>query len=354
MPRTLYEVDTPTLVVHESIAIANIERFQRHCDEAGLKLRPHIKTHKSIHFTRLQLEAGAAGITCQKIGEAQVMAAHGADDILITFNIMGEAKLKRLTELANQVDKLAVVADNATVVEGLSAAFATHAKKLRVMIECDTGAARCGVQTPQQAAKLALLITSSPGLQFAGLMTYPDKQPSSLPVQFMRDTLARLNAMGIDCPDVSTGGTPLMWDAANEDIFTEYRIGTYIYQDRSMLERGICQESDCAARVVTTVVSRPTAERLVIDAGSKVLTSDLLGMQGHGHVLDYPDATITGLSEEHGVLQVSADNPLQPGDQIEIVPNHVCVVSNMFDEVQLIKESGRIEPLAIDARGRVF
>jgi D-serine deaminase-like pyridoxal phosphate-dependent protein len=354
MPRQLYEVDTPTLVVHESIALANIERFQGHCNDAGLKLRPHIKTHKSIHFTRLQLQAGAAGITCQKIGEAEVMAAAGVEDILITFNILGEAKLKRLAALASQLTRLGVVADNATVIEGLSAAFARQSTTLHVMVECDTGAARCGVQTPQEAADLAALINRLPGLEFAGLMTYPDKLASPMPVQFMRDTIAKLNAIGINCPDVSTGGTPLMWDAASDGIFTEYRIGTYIYQDRSMLERGICTEADCAARVVATVVSRPTSTRLVIDAGSKVLTSDLLGMQGHGHVLDFPDATIAGLSEEHGVLQVSADNPLQPGDQIEIVPNHVCVVSNMFDEVQLIRQGGTIEPLTIDARGKVL
>lgn len=353
MPRTLYEVDTPALVIREAVALANIKRFQRHCDEAGLKLRPHIKTHKSIHFTRQQIEAGAAGITCQKIGEAEVMAAGGADDILITFNILGSGKLQRLQQLAAKLSKLTVTADNATVIKGLAATFADTPQTLGVMIECDTGAQRCGVQTAAEAVELAKLIKASPGLEFAGLMTYPDKIASDAPAQFMRDAIAALSAADIDCPEVSTGGTPLMWSAASEGVFTEYRIGTYIYQDRSMLTRGICSEDDCAARVVATIVSRPTAERLVIDAGSKVLTSDLLGMQGHGHVLNYPDAQITGLSEEHGVLLVSAANPLQPGDQIEIVPNHVCVVSNMFDEVQLIRSDNRIEPLNIDARGKV-
>ncbi len=353
MPRIIHNVDTPALVIDETIAQSNIERFQRHCNDAGLKLRPHIKTHKSIHFTSQQLEAGAAGITCQKIGEAEIMAAAGADDILITFNILGAEKLQRLSKLASVITRLAVTADNATVIEGLSATFADHTRTLHVMVECDTGAKRCGVQTPAEALTLAKLIETLPGIEFAGLMTYPDKLPSNVPLQFMRDTVAELSAAGIDCPDVSTGGTPLMWSAATEGVFTEYRIGTYIYHDRSMLERGICKESDCAARVITTVVSRPTDERLVIDAGSKVLTADLLGMEGYGHVVDFPDATVTGLSEEHGVLQVSADNPLQPGDQIQIIPNHVCVVSNMFDQVHLIDAQRAIKPMSIDARGKV-
>lgn len=353
MPHVIHNVETPALVIDESIALNNIQRFQQHCNDAGLKLRPHIKTHKSVHFTQHQLNAGARGITCQKIAEAEVMAAAGADDILITFNILGEAKLTRLTALARQLQRLSVSADHATVIDGLSQAFADQPRKLGVMVECDTGAQRCGVQTPQQAVTLAQQISASPGLEFAGLMTYPDKVASDVPATFMRDTVVALSAQGLNCPDVSTGGTPLMWQAATDGIFTEYRIGTYIYQDRSMLVRDICSEADCAARVIATVVSRPTATRLVIDAGSKVLTADLLGMQGYGHVVDHGDAAISALSEEHGVLQVDAQSRLQPGDQIQIIPNHICVVSNMFDQVHLLDQQRQYRPLAIDARGKV-
>ena len=145
------EIETPTLVIDEQIALANIAAFQAHCDAHGLALRPHIKTHKTVHFAQAQLAAGASGITCQKIGEAEVMADGGIDDILLTYNILGEAKLKRLFALAGRVRKLAVVADNLTVIDGLSATFADAPKPLRVLIECDTGRLRdAGCKPPKR------------------------------------------------------------------------------------------------------------------------------------------------------------------------------------------------------------
>jgi D-serine deaminase-like pyridoxal phosphate-dependent protein len=167
------DIETPAFVVDEAVALRNIMTFQAHCNAKGLTLRPHIKTHKLIHFAKAQAEAGAIGITCQKIGEAEVMAEAGLEDILITFNILGEAKLKRLRALSGKVARLAVVADSAEVVAGLNEAFADAAKKLRVQVECDTGAGRCGVQTPEAAVDLAARIAASKGLEFGGLMTYP-------------------------------------------------------------------------------------------------------------------------------------------------------------------------------------
>lgn len=347
------DIETPAFVVNEATALANISNFQAHCNKAGLALRPHIKTHKSIHFTRKQIEAGALGITCQKIGEAEVMADAGIDDILITFNIIGTAKLKRLVALSELLKSLKVTADNLSVIKGLNAAYIQADKTIEVLIECDTGAGRCGVQSADEAAALAREVRNLPGLTFAGLMTYPNKGDANAAAKFMQDTVYKLKQHNMDCPVVSTGGTPDMWQAGTLDIFTEYRIGTYIYNDRSLLACGTCNESDCAAYVLATVVSMPTPERAVIDAGSKVLTSDLLGLEGHGHVIAYPDATIVALSEEHGVLQINPDCGLIVGDRIRIIPNHVCVVSNMFDSVWLDVGKGGLMPMPIDARGRV-
>lgn len=345
-------IDTPALVVDERIALNNIQAFQQHCNQAGLKLRPHIKTHKSTHFTRLQLLAGACGITCQKISEAEAMADGGARDILITFNILGQTKLDRLKALSRRLDKLTVVADNLIVVDGLSRAFEHELPALNVMVECDTGAKRCGVQTPSEALTLAQSIHQRPGLTFAGLMTYPAPGGANQAAEFMRKTIELLDAIDIACPEVSTGGTPDMWTASTQSVFTEYRIGTYIYNDRSLVDRGVASEDTCAARVHATVVSRPTAERLVIDAGSKALTSDLMGyLTDYGRVVGHPDAVIQSLSEEHGVIEVPADNKLIPGDIIEIIPNHVCVVCNMFDKVWLRNNTGKLQSLSIDARG---
>lgn len=352
MTHTLNDIETPAFVVNEERALRNISKFQGHCDGQGLKLRPHIKTHKSIRFAKAQVEAGAVGINCQKIGEAEVMAGGGLDDILITFNILGASKRARLRSLADRVT-LRVVADNSVVVSGLSDAFAGPPNPLRVLVECDTGAGRCGVQSPEEAIALAEIIDQSPGLDFDGLLTYPAVGGQADVVTFMRETRDRLSAKGIACPTISSGGSPDMWQAETGGVITEYRAGTYVYNDRSLVERGTCSWDDCAGHVLATVVSRPTRNRAVIDAGSKALTSDLLGLEGHGHVIGHSEAKIVGLSEEHGVMEVPEDSALAVGDRIRIVPNHVCVVSNLFDHAWLETTAGDVLRLTTDARGCV-
>jgi D-serine deaminase-like pyridoxal phosphate-dependent protein len=163
-----------------------------------------------------------------------------------------------------------------------------------------------------------------------------------------------LDEEGLDCPVVSAGGSPDMWSATSDGIITEYRIGTYIYNDRSLVKRGTCTWDDCAGYVLATVISTPTPARAVVDAGSKVLTSDLLGFPDFGHVLGHPDTSIVGLSEEHGILKVDPDNQLKIGERIRIVPNHVCVVSNMFDDVWIENEDQSLVQMKIDARGCVI
>ena len=347
-------IDTPALVIDENIVVDNINAFQAHCNKAGLKLRPHIKTHKTQRFMQRQLLAGAAGITCQKISEAEIMADGGADDILITYNIVGSTKLQKLHALAQRVARLSVVVDNAIALQGIAQTFSNSATPLNVMVECDTGAERCGVQTPSQAVELASQIDKLPGLHFSGLMTYPRPGGAQSAATFMKETVPLLESAGIRCPEVSTGGTPDMWSAATLSVFTEYRIGTYIYNDRSLLHTGVTSEKQCAARVHATIVSQPTHERLVIDAGSKVLTSDLMGMfDDYGHIVGHADASIKSLSEEHGVVHVSPDCKLSVGDVVEIIPNHVCVVSNMFDTAWLLTDNNEFVRQPIDARGQV-
>ena len=352
MAHKLSDIETPAFVINEAQAISNIRRFQAHCDAKGLKLRPHIKTHKTIHFATVQVAAGAVGINCQKIGEAEIMADGGLDDILITFNILSASKLQRLRALAERV-VLYVVADNATVISGLSRAFADAPNLLKVLVECETGAARCGVQSPEEVVALAKQIGSSSGLEFAGLLTYPPAGGQANVVAFMTEAKNELANCGIACPTVSSGGSPDMWQAESGGVITEYRIGTYVYNDRSLVQRGTCAWEDCAGLVLATVVSKPTQTRAVIDAGSKALTSDLLGLEGHGHVLGHPDVVITGLSEEHGVMLIPEDCDLEVGDRIRIVPNHVCVVANMFDYAWLGSCEGGFVKLKTDARGCV-
>jgi D-serine deaminase-like pyridoxal phosphate-dependent protein len=354
MPDDIESIHTPAFVVNEAVALRNIAAFQVHCDKVGLDLRPHIKTHKSIHFAKAQLAAGAVGITCQKLSEAEAMLADGIDDILITFNILGSAKLARLRALSDRISVLSVVADKAEVVQGLGQAFEGTTRPLTVLVECDTGAKRCGVQTPNVAVELAKEISKMSGLVFGGLMTYPAPGMAKEVAQFMRETKQLLDKEGLACPVVSAGGSPDMWSATSDGIITEYRIGTYIYNDRSLVKRGTCTWDDCAGYVLATVISTPTPARAVVDAGSKVLTSDLLGFPDFGHVLGHPETSIVGLSEEHGILKVDPDNQLKIGERIRIVPNHVCVVSNMFDDVWIENEDQSLVQMKIDARGCVI
>ena len=353
MSDTIDSIETPAFVVNEAVALRNIRALQDHCDRVGLHLRPHIKTHKLIRFAKAQLAAGAKGITCQKIGEAEVMAEGGLDDILITYNILGSAKLARLRALSDRLVRLAVTADSAEVVAGLSAGFVDAPRPLEVLVECDTGGRRCGVQNPEEALALARTIAAAPGLRFGGLMTYPAAGEAREAASFLRAAQDLLQENGLNCPTVTSGGSPDMWASDAGGILTEYRAGTYIYNDRSLVKRGTCGWEDCAGQVLATVVSTPTPDRAVIDAGSKVLSSDLLGLTGHGHVVGHPEIRISGLSEEHGVLAVDPSRPLALGQRIRIVPNHVCVVSNLFDHIWIEGAGGGLEQVPVDARGRV-
>ncbi|MET0746977.1 MAG: D-TA family PLP-dependent enzyme [Rhizobium sp.] len=349
------DLSTPRPIIDEDRLAANIERVQSYMDAHGMDFRPHIKTHKIPALAAAQVAAGAKGINCQKITEAEVFAAEGFEDILITFNILGQEKLARLAALNDQISELKVVADSIVTVDGLSAHFASR-KPLTVLVECDTGGGRCGVQTPAEAAALAEHIDKAPGLVFGGLLNYPMPASAAAVQAFLSETLGLLERAGIPCPIVSNGGTPSLFEAHLVPAATEHRAGTYIYNDRSMVRAGHCSDNDCAMHVLATVVSRPTANRAVIDAGSKALTSDLLGFADFGSVVDYPDAVITGLSEEHGVIDMSACTGKRPdiGDKIRIIPNHTCVISNLFDTMVFHRDGivTRVEIVA--ARGRVW
>ncbi|WP_026791051.1 D-TA family PLP-dependent enzyme [Pleomorphomonas oryzae] len=348
-------VPTPQPVIDEDRLAANIARVQSYMDAHHLNFRPHIKTHKIPAVAEAQRQAGARGINCQKITEAEVFADAGFDDILITFNILGADKLARLADLNDRISGLKVVADSIVTVDGLSGYFAGR-KPLTVLVECDTGAGRCGVQTPAEALTLARRIAGSNALAFGGLMTYPKAGSETATEAFFAETLTGLKTEGIDCPIVSNGGTPSLFSAHLVTSATEHRAGTYVYNDRSMVRAGHCTLNDCAMHILATVVSRPTPDRAILDAGSKALTSDLLGFADFGLIVEYPDAVITGLSEEHGTVDLSKVSGRRPeiGERVRIVPNHTCVVSNLFDRMVFHRNGvvTRVEPVA--ARGLVW
>ena len=223
----LADVLTPMPVIDEDRLAANIARAQAYMDAHRLAFRPHIKTHKLASVAAAQVAAGAAGINCQKLTEAEAFADAGFDDILITYNILGAQKLAGLRALQDRVARLTVVADSAVTVAGLAAAF-DAAKPLTVLVECDTGGGRCGVQSPQEALALALKIAATPSLRFGGLLTYPAAGGAAAVEAFLQATMALLAARGMDCPVRSNGGSPDLWKAHLVPSATEHRAGTYV------------------------------------------------------------------------------------------------------------------------------
>ena len=351
----LRDVITPMPVIDEDRLAANITRAQDYVAAQGKAFRPHIKTHKIPAVAKQQLAAGAVGLNCQKVTEAEVFADAGCDDILITYNLLGAARLARLKALNERVKTLRVVADSAVTVAGLAEAFA-NGKPLAVLVECDTGAGRCGVQSSEEAVTLAQQITAARGLRFDGLMTYPPVGGAEAVEAFFSTTMRQLAALGIDCPVRTNGGSPDLFSAGAVPSVTEHRAGTYVYNDRSMVRAGECGVDDVAMHVLATVVSRPTPTRAVLDAGSKALTSDLLGFADHGQIVELPGARITSLSEEHGVVDLTDCTGSLPevGAQVRIIPNHTCVVTNLFDRMVFHREGVVTRVEAVAARGTVW
>ena len=346
------DLETPVPVIDADRVERNLRAMQDYCDRHGLKLRPHIKTHKLPHLARRQMELGAVGITCQKLGEAEVMADAGIDDILISYPLIGPAKALRLAALARRL-RMSVAVDNALALDTTTAAAGAAEAEIGVLVEFESGANRVGVASVDEALALARQVAATPGLRFEGLMTYPLGPAAAAFIAAARE---RFSAEGIAIPTVSGGGTPAAWSAHMVPGVTELRVGTYAYHDRATVAAGAATLDDCALHVVATVVSRPTADRAVIDAGSKSLSSDLVPPEagaGYGLLLDYPEAVITRLNEEHGTIDLSACTRRPAlGERLRILPNHVCVVSNLHDAVVMVRDGRVVETVPVAARGR--
>jgi D-serine deaminase-like pyridoxal phosphate-dependent protein len=349
----LEDLETPVPIIDVNVVERNVTRCQKRCDALDLANRPHIKTHKLVGLAKYQMATGAKGITVQKLGEAEVMADAGIRDMLLTFNVVGPRKIERLAALARRTD-ISVVADNHDMIAGLSTAGKAAGRAISVLVECDTGAGRNGVQSPEAALELAKVIDKTPELMFGGLMTYAGTGQRLQTEQFLVKARDLCRKAGLEVRVITSGGSPDMWKDEGLSQLTEYRAGTYIYFDRSLVARGTCGFEDCALSVLATVVSRPTNDRAIIDAGTKALTSDLLGLEGYGVVHDLGDAKIFAANEEHGYLDISklAAKP-KIGDLVRVTPNHVCPVTNLFDEVVFIRGTKVLGAAKVDARGLV-
>ncbi|MEM0908409.1 MAG: alanine racemase, partial [Pseudomonadota bacterium] len=297
-------IGTPAVVIDLDIVERNIARTQALCDAAGIKNRPHIKTHKNGDLARQQIAAGAAGVACQKLGEAETMLDAGIEDILVCYNTIGGARAGQLTPLLRRAD-VKLAADNPVTLAAYADAASQAERPASVLIECDTGRKRAGVETPAEAVALAVSAHENPHLQFRGLLLYPTGEDWPRDQRFLDDTKAGLRDAGLSPDIVSTGGTPNLKDLGKLQGVTEHRAGTSIYNDRMMMAAGSATFEDCALSVYSTVVSRAAPDRGILDAGSKTLTSDTGGLDGFGLIVEHPEAKIVGFSEEHGNLDLT-------------------------------------------------
>ena len=358
------ELDTPALLVDLERLQSNLERMSALAAEHGVTLRPHTKTHKSPEIARMQLEAGAVGITCAKLGEAEVMAAGGCDDILIANQIIGEAKYRRLLPLARKA-RVCVAVDSAFGAESLNAALEAAGQQLDVVIEINCGQNRAGVLPGEEALELARHVQQLSRLRLRGLMThgghaYNQTTPEGIERvglaegRVMVETAELLRSHGIPVETVSVGSSPAARYCARVEGVTEIRPGTYVFNDLTQVELGACRLQDCALTVLATVTSRPARDRVVLDAGKKALTSDPAGRTGRNPgygFLPERNVWVARLSEEHAVLDTKTEFHI--GEKVRIVPNHACVVVNMFDEMYGLRGDEVERIFRVEGRGKM-
>ena len=370
----LEELQTPCVLVDRSRVEQNVERMQAAATAGNKRLRPHAKTHKSVNLARLQVARGAAGICCAKLGEAEVFADAGIEDIRLPYPL-NPVNASRVLALLDRTH-LSFIVDHADVARGWSAAMDEAGREVDVLVKVDVGLHRCGIDPDAHgAADFVARVASMPGLRFRGLLSHAGQaygagsrdQTAAVAraeAQTMADLAARVRALGVPVEEISVGTTPTAPFSALEEQITELRPGNYIYYDRMQVALGAAGWDDCALSVLARVVTTHAPDRIILDCGSKTLTSDLARVPGntagYGAIMSsiessQPDESlvIERLSEEHAVVRASQPSHLQPGQLVRVIPNHSCVVSNLMDYVWLVDDGEVIEQMDISARGRI-
>lgn len=356
MPK--WDIDTPALLVDVSAMEQNISKMAKFASAEGVSLRPYIKTHKSTILAQKQLAAGAVGIGCAKLGEAEVMAAAGINDILIGNQIIGVAKIERLINLARNTDVIVAV-DNRQNVDQLSTTAAAKGVKIRIIVELDVGLHRCGVKPGEAALSLAKYVDTAPGLKFCGFMGYEGHlqhvaEPEERAARVKEDVgllvktaeMAKLAGLRVDI--VSASGTVTYKETGKLPGIIEIQPGTYIFMDSNYYP--IMPDFERALTVLATVVSHPEEDYVLIDAGSKALSTE----SGMPEIKDIAGAKLTRVWEEHGKVELGEPSlRLKIGDKVEIYPSHVCTTVNLYDQYFAISND-RVEAVwEIDARGKL-
>jgi D-serine deaminase-like pyridoxal phosphate-dependent protein len=372
---SLLSIPTPRVFVDAARLRQNIVGMAALASSAGVRLRPHAKTHKSPVIARWQLDAGAAGICCAKLGEAEVFAAAGISDIRLPYPV-NPSNADRVLALLDRV-KLSIIVDDLRVARGWSEAMTRGGRTLDLLVKVDVGFHRCGVD-PGRADVIETIraIAALPGLRFKGLLSHAGHsyaaesaeeiaEIAQREIGILRELAVALRASGVAVAEISVGSTPSARFVTAQAGVTEIRPGNYVFFDRTQVGLGSATYDTCALWVVATVVSRPARDRVILDCGAKTLTTD--GARGFGARDGYglvfssltstapdPALTIERLSEEHAVVAVRGESALAPGDRVRVLPNHSCVVTNMVDELLLVDGLAISQRLPVAARGRIW
>jgi D-serine deaminase-like pyridoxal phosphate-dependent protein len=367
---------TPYVAIDRRKLAANVDAMQSLARSAGVRLRPHAKTHKSADIARMQLAAGAVGICCAKLAEAEAFAAVGVTDIRVPYPV-NPVNAPRVVDLLRRGVRLSIIVDDPEVARGWSQAMNAAGRTLDVLIKVDVGFHRCGIDpTSPHALDAIVSVGDLSGLRLLGLLShaghaYGAKSEEELleiaerEIGILRGLAARAKERGVVLEEISVGSTPTARFIGRQHGATEMRPGNYVFFDRTQAGLGAASIESCAMSIVSTVVSRPASGRVVFDAGSKTLTSDVArgfgATLGHGLVFPDPDGdrpdpsiVIERLSEEHGVARVMPECRLRPGDRVRIIPNHACVVTNLADSLVLTEGPAVVGQLDVTARGCNF
>jgi D-serine deaminase-like pyridoxal phosphate-dependent protein len=358
------DLPTPAILIDVPTVRRNVRRLAEYAKQHNLKLRPHTKTHKSKLLGRMQVEHGAAGLTVAKVGEARVMA-QVTDDLLLAYPAVDPSRCDAIADLAHR-KSVRVAIDSTEAADALSASARRAGASLRILVDLDVGLHRTGVQTPHEALTLAQHVSSKPNLRLDGLFFYPGHVKGPSPEQerqlrqvdaLLQETLDLWKRHSLEAKTVSGGSTPTAYQSHLVTRMTEFRPGTYVFQDMNGVRGGYATLDDCAARVVATVVSTAVPDQFVIDAGSKTLASDRCSPapdSGFGHVVEYPQAKITKLTEEHGQVDATAcERRPKVGERVTVIPNHICPCINLHDNVWWREEREPPRQIPVEARGMV-
>ena len=359
------ELETPALLIDIEIMERNLRRAAEYAREHDLRMRPHIKTHKIPELGCRQLDLGAVGLTVAKVGEAEVMLGANPPELLVAYPVIGRKKLARLMDVSRNT-RVTVALDSLFAARQLSDTARETRATIGVLAELDAGLGRTGVRPGEELIQLAQGILRLPRLTFEGIAFYPghirsmgeegQKAMSQL-AQMVRQVLADFKKADIEVKIVSAGSTPTFFQTHEIPGVNEVRPGTYIFNDRSTFVAGTCRLEDCAASILTTVVSTAKSGQAIVDGGSKTFSSDRLKTAAEptfGYVVDAPGTQFFTMNEEHGYLDVrKSGREFSVGDRIRIIPNHICVAMNLHERVYGVCGDTVEKTWPVEARGKL-